>query len=70
MTFFIYLLIVVDETQMSTELTVKQFIEKNISYADWIVMASFHSNLTVLNFQNFIDDLAYNWNTKNKIRLD
>ena len=61
-------IIVVDETQHFTELKVKQFIDKNISYSDWIVMASFHSNLTVVNFQNFIDDLAYNWNTKKKIK--
>ena len=60
--------VVVDETQHFTELTVKQFIEKNVSYSDWIVMASFHSNLTVVNFQNFLDDLAYNWNAKNKIK--
>ena len=57
------LTIVVDETQHSTEQTLKKFIEKN-SYSDWIVMASFHSNLTVVSFQNFIDDLTYNWTRK------
>ena len=56
--------LVVDETQKFTELTVREFIEKNISYSDWIVMAFFHCNLTVVNFQNFIDDLAFNWNNK------
>ena len=55
--------IVVDETQHFTEQTLKKFIEKN-TYSDWIVMASFHSNLTVVSFQNFIDDLTYNWTRK------
>ena len=32
---------------------------RNTRYSDWIVLALFHSNLTTVNFQNFLEDLRY-----------
>ena len=51
----------VDETDRTTENRMKRFIIKNTSFSDWTVLSFIHSNLTTVNFQNFIDDLVYNW---------
>ena len=55
----------VDETNNFTENRMRRFIVENTCYSDWIVMSFIHCNLTTVNFQNFIDDLAFNWKSTN-----
>ena len=55
-----------DETNNVIENRMRRFIVKNTRYSDWIVMSFIHRNLTTVNFQNFIDDLAYNWKETNR----
>ena len=47
---------------------IREFLNnrKKTSYSDWIVLASFHSNLTTVNFQNFLQDLLYYYSESNK----
>ena len=47
---------------------IREFLNdiKKSSYSDWIVLASFHSNLTTVNFQNFLQDLLYYYSESSK----
>ena len=46
-------------------LEVEKVVEQ-LSYPDWIVLSLIHSNLTTVNFQNFLEDLAYQHNPKSQ----
>ena len=48
-----------DEKENLTERRITRLIMEQTDYSDWIVLSLFHSNLGTVNFQNFIDDLAY-----------
>ena len=39
-------------------------VVKELSYSDWIILSLIHTNLTTVNFQNFLEDLAYQHNPK------
>ena len=40
--------------------SIKDLVDKT-SYSDWIVLSFFYTNLTTVNFQNFLEDLAFNY---------
>ena len=50
----------VTEHDNDMELLIKNIVDKT-SYSDWILLSFFHSNLTTVNFQNFLEDLAFNY---------
>ena len=61
-TLFLQLIaLVIDETEQSSEKRLTRFVDNKTCYSDWIILTFFHSNLTTVNFQNFIDDLAFYW---------
>jgi len=41
-------------------------VVEQLSYPDWIVLSLIHTNLTTVNFQNFLEDLAYQHNPKSQ----
>ena len=41
-------------------------VVEELSYPDWIVLSLIHSNLTTVNFQNFLEDLAYQHHPKSQ----
>ena len=45
---------------------IKQFVDET-SYSDWIVLSFFHTNLTTVNFKNFLEDLVYQKQSKKKL---
>ena len=57
--------LVVNETEQLKEDRIKSFVNTSTCYSDWIILSFLHSNLTTVNFENFIDDLAIFWK-KNK----
>jgi len=46
-------------------LEVEKVVEQ-LSYPDWIILSLIHTNLTTVNFQNFLEDLAYQHNPKSQ----
>ena len=56
----------IDETEQSAENRLKHFVDQKTRYSDWIILTFFHSNLTSVNFQNFLDDLAFYWTSDEK----
>jgi len=55
------------ETEEATN--VDSVVEKIVAgsgYSDWILLSLFHTNLTAVNFQNFLQDLAFNYKEKTK----
>ena len=55
----------VTENENDNDTLVKNMVDKT-SYSDWIVLSFFHTNLTTVNFQNFLEDLAFNYQDKDK----
>ena len=55
----------VTENENDNDTLVKNMVDKT-SYSDWIVLSFFHTNLTTVNFQNFLEDLAFNYQDKGK----
>ena len=53
--------LVIEETERSAENKLKHFVNNKTCYSDWIILTFLHSNLTTVNFQNFLDDLAFYW---------
>ena len=53
------------ENENDNDTLVKNMVDKT-SYSDWIVLSFFHTNLTTVNFQNFLEDLAFNYQDKGK----
>ena len=53
------------ENENDNDTLVKNMVDKT-SYSDWIVLSFFHTNLTTVNFQNFLEDLAFNYQEKDK----
>ena len=53
------------ENDNDVDIRINNIIIKE-TYADWIVLSFIHSNLTNVNFHNFLEDLAYNYKDKNK----
>ena len=53
------------ENENDNDTLVKNMVDKT-SYSDWIVLSFFHTNLTTVNFQNFLEDLAFNYQDKDK----
>ena len=63
------LLSLVTDLDDNMDKRIREFLNnrEKSSYSDWIVLASFHSNLTTVNFQNFLQDLLYYYSeTSNK----
>ena len=62
------LVIAVTDQDDDMDKRIREFLNnrKKTSYSDWIVLASFHSNLTTVNFQNFLQDLLYYYSESNK----
>ena len=44
---------------------IKTLVDKT-SYSDWIVLSFFHTNLTTVNFQNFLEDLAFHYQERER----
>ena len=44
---------------------IKTLVDKT-SYSDWIVLSFVHTNLTTVNFQNFLEDLAFNYQERER----
>jgi len=44
---------------------IKNMLE-NSSYSDWVLLSFFYTNLTTVNFQNFLEDLAFNYQENGK----
>ena len=55
----------VTENENDNDTLVKNMVDKT-SYSDWIVLSFFRTNLTTVNFQNFLEDLAFNYQDKGK----
>merc|ERR1712080_593786 len=53
------------ETEEATDVDsgVDRFVAGS-GYSDWIMLSLFHTNLTAVNFQNFLQDLAFNYREK------
>jgi len=41
-------------------------VVEELSYPDWIILSLIHTNLTTVNFQNFLEDLAYQHHPKSQ----
>ena len=59
------IILAVTENENDNDTLVKNMVDKT-SYSDWIVLSFFHTNLTTVNFQNFLEDLAFNYQDKGK----
>ena len=53
------------ENENDNDTLVKNMVDKT-SCSDWIVLSFFHTNLTTVNFQNFLEDLAFSYQEKDK----
>ena len=54
----IYIYILVAENGNQMDKRIKTFIN-GTSFPDWLVMSFIHTNLTSVDFQNFLEDLVY-----------
>ena len=58
-TIFVYNVYVeVTEHDNQLDTRIKQFVDMTC-YSDWVVLSLFHTNLTTVNFQNLLEDLAF-----------
>ena len=57
--------IVLAARKSDLSLEVEKVVEQ-LSYPDWIILSLIHTNLTTVNFQNFLEDLAYQHNPKSQ----
>ena len=44
-------------------------VVRDLSYPDWIVLSLIHTNLTAINFNNFLQDLAFQQKNSQKWKL-
>ena len=58
--------ITVTEHENHMDNRIKKFVDET-SYSDWIVLSFFHTNLTTVNFKNFLEDLVYEKQSKKQL---
>ena len=46
------------EHENHLDIRIKKFVD-DTDYSDWVVLSLFHTNLTGVDFQNFLIDLVY-----------
>jgi len=55
----------VNEHDNDVDKLIKNMVD-HTDYSDWVVLSFFHNNLTTVNFQNFMEDLAFTYEEKKK----
>ena len=55
----------VSSTDEEMNRRVRGFLDSCTSFSDWIVMSFYHANLTAVDFNNFLQDVVYNYDCRN-----